>query len=288
MSSTEIVKSLQNQHVKEALALQRHKHRVAEQACVVVGEKAIEEARKAGWQAKRFFFRNDVLTPESFSAGKPWQMVSNTILKAIAETESAPPVVAVFDWPSATHFVTLETLACPQAPTETLLVLDGLQDPGNLGTLLRTAVAFGFEHVLIIEPAADAYSSKVIRASTGLQFRLQIQVIQHEATFDVLQALRQKGWHPYLADACDDWHDRALYLHELRGLPEHPMAVVLGQEGQGLRLTQTQKQAFSTLSVAMTDEAESLNVAITGSLILHHLYSLKHPHQHLHAQERPS
>jgi TrmH family RNA methyltransferase len=275
MSSTEIVKSLQNQHVKEALALQTSKHRLTEEACLVVGEKAIEEAQKAGWQAKRYFFRDDVLTPESFAAGKPWQIVSNAVLKAIAETESAPPVVAVFHLPASTKPLTLGELPLPQNSRETLLVLDGIQDPGNLGTLFRTAVAFGVKQVLLIQPMADAYASKVIRSSTGLQFRLQIHAIRHEETHAVLKALSDKGWHPYLADAFDESQVTPLYLHEMKALPKHPMAVVLGQEGQGLRLTEAEKQAFSILSVAMCHEAESLNVAITGSLILHHLYSLK-------------
>jgi TrmH family RNA methyltransferase len=275
MSSTEIVKSLQNQHVKEALALQTSKHRLTEEACLVVGEKAIEEAQKAGWQAKRYFFRDDVLTPESFAAGKPWQIVSNAVLKAIAETESAPPVVAVFHLPASTKPLTLGELPLPQNSRETLLVLDGIQDPGNLGTLFRTAVAFGVKQVLLIQPMADAYASKVIRSSTGLQFRLQIHAIRHEETHAVLKALSDKGWHPYLADAFDESQITPLYLHEMKALPKHPMAVVLGQEGQGLRLTEAEKQAFSILSVAMCHEAESLNVAITGSLILHHLYSLK-------------
>jgi TrmH family RNA methyltransferase len=275
MSSTEIVKSLQNQHVKDALALQTSKHRLTEEACLVVGEKAIEEAQKAGWQAKRYFFRDDVLTPESFAAGKPWQIVSNAVLKAIAETESAPPVVAVFHLPASTKPLTLGELPLPQNSRETLLVLDGIQDPGNLGTLFRTAVAFGVKQVLLIQPMADAYASKVIRSSTGLQFRLQIHAIRHEETHAVLKALSDKGWHPYLADAFDESQITPLYLHEMKALPKHPMAVVLGQEGQGLRLTEAEKQAFSILSVAMCHEAESLNVAITGSLILHHLYSLK-------------
>ncbi len=275
MSSTEIVKSLQNQHVKDAIALQTNKHRMAEEACLVVGEKAIEEAQKAGWQAKRYFFRDDVLTPESFAAGKPWQIASNAVLKAIAETESAPSVVAIFHLPASTKPLTLEELPFPQSSRETLLVLDGIQDPGNLGTLFRTAVAFGVKQVLLILPMADAYASKVIRSSTGLQFRLQIHAIRHEETHAVLKALSQKGWHPYLADAFDESQVTPLYLHKVKSLPKHPMAVVLGQEGQGLRLTESEKQAFSILSVAMCDEAESLNVAITGSLILHHLYSLK-------------
>ncbi len=276
MPPAEIVKSLQNQHVKDALALHTSKHRLTEGVCLVVGEKAIEEAQKADWHAKRYFFRDDVLTPESFALGKPWQILSNAVLKAIAETDSAPPVVAIFQLPASTKALTLAELPAPKIRNETLLVLDGVQDPGNLGTLFRTAVAFGLSQVLLIQPMADAYANKVIRSSTGLQFRLQIHAIRHEETYAVLKALNDKGWHPYLADAFDESQATPLYLHELKTLPNHPIAVVLGQEGQGLRLSDSEKQAFSTLSVGMCDEVESLNVAITGSLILHHLYSLKH------------
>ena len=279
MPPLEIVKSLQNQHIKEAIALHTNKQRLIEEACLVVGDKAIHEAKEAGWQAKRYFFRDDILTPESFSEGKPWQMVSNTVLKALADTVSAPPVVAIFELPPSARPLPLplplEKLPCPQSPNDTLLVLDGIQDPGNLGTLFRTAVAFGVTQVVLIQPSADAYASKVIRASTGLQFRLAIYTIRHEETSTVLERLTQKGWHPYLADAFEASQKSPLYLHDLQHLPEHNMAVVLGQEGQGLRLNDSEKQPFSSLSVAMCDEVDSLNVAMTGGLILHHLYGIK-------------
>lgn len=279
-SSPPLLSRLQNPLVKQFLALLDKKERRRQSACLVVGEKAIHEARQAGWQAQHFFFRDDVLSPNSFAENVPWHIATVPILKALAETSSAPPVVGVFHIPENCQEQGIESLTPPFYEADCLLVLDGIQDPGNLGTLLRSAVAFGVKQVLLIAPSADAWSTKVIRSSVGLQFRLQIQTIVGATTKDVLTKLQTLGWQVYLADASSD-DTSSLFLQDLTiEKINQPLAFVLGQEGQGLRLDATDKQAFQTLSIAMQAEAESLNVAITGSILMHHLFCLNEATRH--------
>ncbi len=274
-----LLSSLQNPIVKKALALHEKKERRRHLACLVVGEKAISEARQAGWQAQHFFFRDDVLSPHSFSEGTPWHMASLSVLKALADTSSAPPVVGIFDLPETrqeqSFEQSLKALTAPPHSKARLLVLDGIQDPGNLGTLFRSAVAFGIEQVILIAPCADVWSPKVIRSSVGLQFRLSIHTIAQAETPEVLKKLHSQGWQVYLADASDE-ETASLFLHEFTTeRASQPLAFVLGQEGQGLRLSPEEKRDFYTLSIAMQEEAESLNVAITGSILMHHFFTLE-------------
>ena len=120
----------------------------------------------------------------------------------------------------------------------------------------------------------------MIRSSVGLQFRLQIQTIVGATTKDVLTKLQTLGWQVYLADASSDAKP-PLFLQDLTiEKINQPLAFVLGQEGQGLRLDAIDKQAFQTLSIAMQEEAESLNVAITGSILMHHLFCLNEATRH--------
>jgi RNA methyltransferase, TrmH family len=277
--------SMSNPLVREALALREARERRKQHACIVVGEKALEEARTAGSSIQQLFFRDDILNPETYANDTPWVVASTPILKELGETQSPSPVLAIVGLPPSWRETTLEDLPRPTTPNEALLVLDGIQDPGNLGTLLRSACAFGIQRILIIEPAADAFSPKALRSATGLQFRLNLHHVRGETSFDVLNALQALGWNITLADMLEGegetayathYTDTALgiqhVLHSTQA-PTQPTALVLGQEGQGLRLHPLDRHTFNRLSIAMEPDVDSLNVAITGSIILHHWYT---------------
>jgi|GEM_PF-1312791 len=273
----EIITSAQNTHVKTAKTLHERKYRREQNQCLVIGDKAIGEAQEAGLVAKRFFFREDVLTPKSYAGNAPFQILSSSLLTHIAQMDSPPPVVGIFSIPDSATIETLEELPQSKQPY-TLLVIDGVQDPGNMGTLFRSAVAFGVYDVLVIKPAADVWQPKVIRSSTGLQFRLNIVSIKNHTTLDVLNALQEAGWTVTLADASDDLTNA---LHHLAPqLITQPLALVLGQEGQGLRLDPFERNRYETISIPMQADAESLNVAISGSIIMQHLYARRHVVEH--------
>lgn len=274
MPIAELIRSRQNPYFKAGLALHQRKHRVAMGQLLVVGEKAIKEAQAAGLPLERVFIREDVLvSANTFAPTLPYHPLTEALLKTLAETDSAPSMVAVMSLPQQAQLQSAEELPRPIEPQERLLVLDGVQDPGNMGTLLRSAVAFGVKRVLVLEPAVDVWSPKVIRSSIGLQFRLQLQSYRPPTTAEALHALTSQGWHLYLADAFEDGHAQGQYLHEFKPSATQGLALVLGQEGQGLRLSASEKKTFPVLSVAMTDVAESLNVGVTGSLMLHHFFS---------------
>jgi TrmH family RNA methyltransferase len=137
------------------------------------------------------------------------------------------------------------------------LVLDQVQDPGNAGTLVRAAVAFGLAAVLCLDGTVDPWGPKSVRSSAGMIFR--IPVVRASAD-EAVERLAGEGVPVFIADAEGD--DVAGH----RGSPS--FALVVGNEGAGVR-RELLERADERLSVGMPGPAESLNVAMAGSILLH-------------------
>ena len=158
-----------------------------------------------------------------------------------------------------------------------LLVLDGVQDPGNSGTLVRAAVAFGLDAVIVLEGTADPWGAKTVRASAGMAFR--IPVIQARSG-DTVAALRHAGVPLLVAAAVGAPVGAApvgaapvgeLGRKSVGGdVSEGDFALAVGNEGAGVR-DELRDAATSTVSIPMPGPAESLNVAMAGSVLLYEL-----------------
>lgn len=135
-----------------------------------------------------------------------------------------------------------------------ILVLDDVQDPDNVGALIRSAAAFGFKHIIMSYKTADLYNEKVIRASKGAIFDCYIERSQ---LFLKLSELKDQGYQIVGADA-----------HE-KGEPQKnkKLALVLGNEGHGL--TKNVKEICDEFVTIKTNEVESLNVSVAGGILMH-------------------
>ena len=168
------------------------------------------------------------------------------VISAAADTVHPQGVVALARWPEIT----------PGRPG-LVLVLDALQDPGNLGTLLRSAEAVGAAEVLCVSGTADAYAPKVVRAAMGAHFRLALeQDLGWEAVEERLAAVD----HVYAADASAKM---PYYAADWR----QPTALVIGNEAGGLSAA-ARERSTSLIGIPMRGQAESLNAAVAGSVIL--------------------
>ena len=162
----------------------------------------------------------------------------------------------------------LFTCRLPQAPLPRSLtgrryvLLDGVQDPGNVGTLLRSAAAFGFDGVLLSDGCASVFAPKTLRASMGAAVR--VPVMEVGAMPAAIAALRAKNITCLAA---------ALYQSQplSAARPGYPggVCVVIGSEGQGLT-EETIAACSGTVRIPMTDRVESLNAGIAGSILLWH------------------
>ena len=130
-----------------------------------------------------------------------------------------------------------------------LVAFDGIQDPGNLGTLIRSALALGFEGALLLQKTADPFQEKVLNASKGAALRLPL----YHTTWDEIERAPHAK---YLAD-----------VHgEVEPQYHAPLILALGNEGQGLS-----PEAMGTRITIKTEGVDSLNVATAGSILMHQI-----------------
>lgn len=237
--------------IQEVASLKQKKFREETGRILVEARHPIEEALKAGLTLHELFFLKDAPADSLPKSALPKAAleVEEATMARMASTNSAPPCLAVFDAP------TLVT----KVQGSLALVLDGLQDPGNLGTLVRSAVAFGFETVILAGQTVEPYNPKVIRSSAGLVFALNILETSAEALSEYLPS--------------DDWH-----LFTTTGHPSAQSykevdysghcAIVLGHEGQGVSPALTSLSSVQAITIPMSSSVESLNVAVSGSVIM--------------------
>ena len=141
-------------------------------------------------------------------------------------------------------------------PKAGMLLLDGIQDPGNVGTILRTADALDIP-VVLLEGCADPYSHKVVRSSMGAVFRTQPVM----ATWQQVHAACSEAGIPVAVTALNDT------AKDLRNAPIHTMAVVIGSEGQGVR-PEILNAADQALIIPMNPHCESLNAAVAATIVM--------------------
>lgn len=201
-------------------------------------------------------------------AVKWWQGLETVILsdgveadipehvRVIRVPEDVMESISPMQTPQGALFLCCLPEKTPFVPKPGMLLLDGIQDPGNLGTILRTADAFGIP-VALLEGCADPYSHKVVRASMGAVFRTQVQ----QTTWEEAKTACAKLDIPVAVTALSD---RAV---DLRSAPVGGMAVVIGSEGQGVRPA-ILEQAAQELIIPMQPQCESLNAAVAAAIVM--------------------
>ncbi|MHB1060079.1 MAG: TrmH family RNA methyltransferase, partial [Rhodanobacter sp.] len=182
------------------------------------------------------------------------ERASDRELSELAATDHPQGVLAVYqpaDW-------SLDQVA----PTvrRPLVILDGVQDPGNVGTIARTALAFGASGLVALPGTVDLANPKVVRGAAGALFRLPHL---HADSVAVLDWLQRHGV-PLWATTMDG--------QPLGAAPDTPVALVLGNEGAGMQ-HDLMAAASRRVLIPIRAEAESLNVAIAAGILLHHLGS---------------
>lgn len=172
--------------------------------------------------------------------------VSEEIMASISPMETPQGALFICKMPENTQF----------SPQKGMLLLDGIQDPGNLGTILRTADAFDIPACLL-EGCADPFSHKVVRASMGAVFRTRVQ----RATWEQVRTLCAENGIPIAVTALSE---RA---QDIRTAKLADMAVVIGSEGQGVR-TEVRASTDAELIIPMNPHCESLNAAVAATVVM--------------------
>ncbi len=250
---TIVITSTHNPKVKMARALLgRAKERREAGAFVVEGVRLFEEAVNAGWKI-RFVLYDETLSErgrskvESLrSGGIDIEEVSASVMKSLSETETPQGIFAVVEFTN---------VPIPNLPTF-ILIPDQIRDPGNLGTLLRTAAATGVDAVLIPPETTDPFAPKVLRAGMGAHFRLPIHSM---GWTEIEQICKSAGLQILIADM----DGRPCWEMDLT----KPVALVVGSEAEGASES-ARKLANGKISIPMAGNVESLNAGVAGSVLM--------------------
>jgi RNA methyltransferase, TrmH family len=183
--------------------------------------------------------------------------VTDAELEPLADTEHPQGIVAVIE-PRRWSLSDIQL-----APGTVVLALDGVQDPGNVGTMLRTALGLGAAGVIALKGTADLSNSKVIRAAMGATFRLPAAAATQEELIAWGRLQRMEIW---VADTSGESADRL----PRRTTGRAPVALVVGNEGAGVSST-LDAAADHRVAIRLSPRVESLNVAVAAGILLYEL-----------------
>ncbi len=260
-ADTQPITSRHNRRVMEARKLEQRKHRVRQGRFRVEGLQLLHMALSSGARPVEVFYCQSQFTgkgaPALLSrfrqAGTEMVAVSPHVIEALSDREVCQGIVATF----ALFPASLESLSL--TGQELVVVLDRLQDPGNVGTLIRTADAVGAAAVILIEPCVDPFDPKTVRGSMGSLF--SVPLIQTEAVSDLFASLRAKRLRLVGANvrSGEAWG---------RDAWNGGVALILGNEARGLS-QDVRSYVKSWVYLPIVGKAESLNVAVAGGVLMY-------------------
>lgn len=248
-----MITSPQNAKIKLVRALLgRARERREANAFVVEGVRLVEEAVKSNWIFQyalcdeNLSERGELQVEGLRSRGVDVELVSETLMKSLSETESPQGILAVLEF---------NHLPIPDSPSF-ILIPDQIRDPGNLGTLLRSAAATGVQAVLLPPETTDPFAPKVVRSGMGAHFLLPIRAMSWD---EIEQVGKSADVQMYLADM----DGKSCWETDL----SRPLALILGGEAEGAS-SEARKLAIQQISIPMTGKIESLNAGVAGSVLM--------------------
>lgn len=240
--------------------LKQRKSRAREASVLVEGVRAVAEALEAGAEVHFAVCAPDLdrttdgaALRDRLAASVSCEDVSDVELRALAATDTPQGILVVAEEPQ---------IEFSDALRGDVLVLDAVQDPGNVGTLVRSAAAFGFAGVVCLDGTADPWGSKAVRSSAGTVFRIPVSRCELSTA---LRGLRERRFS--LAVAAADGGPFADFISDRRER-ERPVAVVVGNEGAGVR-AELLAAANAVVAIEMRGHVDSLNVGIAGSILMY-------------------
>ncbi|CAM3933842.1 RNA methyltransferase [Geobacillus stearothermophilus] len=247
------IESPKNARVKQWKKLLTKKGRDETGLFLIEGFHLVEEAVKSRAPLVELMVDERTAIPHGWDVSVPVVIVTEAVMKAISSTETPQGIAAV----------------CRQLPAElegvkTALLIDAVQDPGNLGTMIRTADAAGIDAVILGEGCADVYNPKVVRATQGSLFHLPVvkgDLAQWIARF------KEQGI-PVYGTALENAVDYRTVP------PSSSFALLVGNEGSGVR-REWLEMTTETIYIPIYGQAESLNVAVAAGILLYSLQAVR-------------
>ncbi|MBQ1490241.1 MAG: RNA methyltransferase [Eubacterium sp.] len=247
------ISSKENRVYKACVRLTRKKYRDREKRYLIEGENLIREALCSGVRIESILVREGAYPEGTFSSEE--YTLSEALFDRIAQTETSQGVLAIVEKP---EYGPEETARIWKTGSN-LVVLDRLQDPGNIGTIIRTAEGAGYAAVLCMRGTADVYSPKVVRAAAGSLFRMPILLAEDEA--ELIRLAHEHG--KQLTVTCFSGAVR----YDEAGL-NRDIALVIGNEGNGCSETLIES-ADVRVRIPMNGQLESLNASVAAGILMY-------------------
>lgn len=236
-----MITSVDNKKIKEISRLNNRKYRKETGLFVVEGEHLVEEAFKHNL-LKEVYSLYETSYPNS-------EIVSQNVMRKLSNLDTIPSIIGVCIFKEEKEI------------GNKILILDDIQDPGNLGTIIRSSVAFNIDTIVLSTNTVDLYNPKVIRATQGMMFNINI------ITRDLIpfvQELKEKKYKIYSTNVVN-----GIEVKSIENKSNY--AIIMGNEGSGVK-QELQDMGDANIYIKMNPLCESLNVGVATSIILYELY----------------
>lgn len=232
------ITSLQNEKVKYWVNLKNKKFRDQEGKFLIEGDHLISEARKAG-------IIEYTISVVDQNAD---YFVTEEIMQKISDQKSISYNAAV------ASFIKEDSI------NGNVLILDGIQDPGNLGTIIRSAVAFNINTIILSDTSVDLYNSKVVRSTEGMLFN--INILRRNLS-EFIPILKNMGYKIIGTDVNEGV--------DIRNMSKEDVAIVIGNEGNGMS-DDVRNLCDIFINIPMNSSCESLNAGVAASIVMYEVY----------------
>lgn len=236
------ITSLNNPKVVFWAKLKMKKYRDIEHLFIVESEHLVSEALKKG-------IVKEIITTEEKEYEVPTYNVSTEIMKRISTLITPNKIMAVCEY------------LMPDDIKGNILLLDHIQDPGNLGTIIRSAVAFNFSTIIVSEDTVDFYNDKVIRSSEGMIFNINLV---KDDLLSIIPVLKEKGYKIYGTDVKKG--------KNIKTIDNKQCAIIIGSEGKGMSI-EVKELCDDFIYINMSKTCESLNAAVASSIIMYEVFN---------------
>jgi len=238
-----LITSLDNKKIKEVTKLKQKKYRDIENKFIIETENLIKEAYIENRLEEVYILENEQL---SFNVNCPVNYVTDKVMDKIKNINTSK-VLAIVTKKESKEYI-----------GKRYLMLDRISDPGNLGTIIRSAVAFDIDTIIVSEDCCDIYNDKVIRATEGAIFKINIL---KENLLEAITNLKKLNIPIFGTDVNKG--------KDVTTINKDKFCIIMGNEGSGIR-KEVLKQVTDNIYIK-TNTVESLNVAVATSIILYEL-----------------
>lgn len=241
-----VITSRENSTIKELIKLKDKKYR--KEKFIIEGYKTLDEAIKENANIDLIVFEENFSMKEKYSKYRNIE-VSEKIFLELTDVKTPQGVLAVVSKKENKNI---------DYSKDYLLILDGIQDPGNLGTIIRTADSCDLGQIIVSKNTVDSYSPKVTRSTMGSTFR--INVIESENLADTIEEVKQHGFEIITTslDATESIYD----------IDYNKKAIIIGNEANGVS-SEIQNLSDQKVKIPMFGRTESLNAAVAASIMMY-------------------